>query len=88
MAFIIAVVVIIVALTVGVYLKIKRVNGESMGTLTANHRTACRGKRSILYRAESDMQLNEAYVATKTRDATQGIICNHIRNHEDTNEYY
>lgn len=85
-AFIVVVVVIIVAFTVGVYLKIKRVNSESMGTLTAaNHRTACQGKRNnIIYRAGSEMQLNEAYVITKIRDMTQGII----RNHEDTNEYY
>ena len=84
MAFIVAAVVIIVAFTVGVYLKIKRVNSESIGTLTANHRTACQDKRNIVYRAGSEMQLNEAYVITKMRDMTQGII----HNHEDTNEYY
>ena len=84
MAFIVAAVVIIVAFTVGVYLKIKRVNSESMGTLPANHRMAYRGKRNIIYRAGSEMQLNEAYVITKMRDMTQGII----HNHEDTNEYY
>ena len=72
-AFIVAVVVIIVALTVGVYLKMKRVNRESIGKLTTNHRTACRDKRNIIYRAGSEMQLNEAYVSTKMRDATRGI---------------
>ena len=78
MAFIVVVVVIIVAFTVGVYLKIKRVNSESIGTVTADHRTACQGKRNIIYRRGSEMQLNEAYIITKMRD----------NNHEDTNEYY
>jgi hypothetical protein len=64
-AFLIAVIIIIVAISLGVCLKIKssRANKESVGTLTANHRMAFPAQKPV-YRVESEMELNEAYVTS------------------------
>ncbi len=75
--FITAITITIVAVSAGVCWKIKRVNGESIGTLTANnikaHRIAFPGKSTHIVGSNSDseMEQNEAYISrsiTKTSE--------------------
>ena len=86
-AFVIAIIITIMAVLVGVSLKINRANREPVRTLTANkkvHKTPFPGKSAYSNRveceSESEMQLNEAYVASSISKASEESVETTIAN--------
>ena len=65
LAFVMAIFIITVAVSVSICLKVKRANREPIGAPTANQRMVFPGKKST-YRVTSEigMELNEAYVSS------------------------
>ena len=77
--FVIAIIITIMAVLVGVCLKVKRANRESVGILTANikvHRMPYPGKSAHIVDSESDseMEMNKAYVTSGTSKASKESV--------------
>lgn len=98
-ALVIAIIITIMAILVGVCLKINRANRESVGTLTANikvHKMPFPGKSAYSNRveneSESEMQLNKAYVMSgiskASEESVETTVANEVHEIDEFTQIY